>query len=61
MASKTLMIIVLAVLLCLLTPTIISDASDIIETKESCMIVYENEDTYFVDTLKENQQPLKTN
>lgn len=60
MVSKTLMIIVLAVLLCLLTPAIISDASDIIETKDGYMIVYENEDTYFVDTLKENQQPLKT-
>ena len=60
MASKTLMIIVLVILLCLSTPAIISEASDIVKTKDGYMIIYENEDTYFVDTLKENQQPLKT-
>ena len=61
MAFKTLIIIVLAVLLCLLTPTPVSGTSDIVETKDGYMIIYENEDTYFVNTLKENQQPLKTN
>lgn len=61
MASKTLIITVLVILLCLLTPTTVSGTSDIVETKDGYMIIYENEDTYFVDTLKENQQPLKTN
>lgn len=61
MASKTLITIVLVILLCLLTPTPVSGTPDIVETKDGYTIVYENEDTYFVDTLKENQQPLKTN
>lgn len=61
MAFKTLIIIVLTALLCLLTPTTVSGTSDIVETKDGYMIIYENEDIYFVNTLKENQQPLKTN
>ena len=55
MASKTLIITVLVILLCLLTPTTVSGTSDIVETKDGYIVIYENEDTYFVDTLKENQ------
>lgn len=61
MAFKTLIIIVLTTLLCLLTPTTVSGTPDVVEIKDGYTIVYENEDIHFVDTLKENQQPLKTN
>lgn len=61
MASKTLTTIVLVILLCLLTPTTVSGTPDVVETKDGYKIVYKNEDTSFVNTLKENQQPLKIN
>ena len=56
MAAKTLITIIITIILCLLTPTTTSstpaaDAPDIVETKDGYMIVYENGDTYFVDTL----------
>ena len=55
MALKALIISGLVILLCLSTPTPVSGTPDIVETKDGYMIVYENGDTYFVDTLKENQ------
>ena len=55
MAFRSLIIVMLAILLCLLTPTSVSGTPDIVETKDGYMIIYENGDTYFVDTIKENQ------